>query len=37
MSHVHGQGRISILEKPYTGEMLLRTVRKSLDDAQIAA
>jgi two-component system, cell cycle sensor histidine kinase and response regulator CckA len=37
MSHVYDRGRISILEKPYTGDMLLRTVRQALDDAQITA
>jgi two-component system, cell cycle sensor histidine kinase and response regulator CckA len=37
ISHFRGQGRIRILEKPYTSEMLLRTVRQSLDDAQVTA
>jgi two-component system, cell cycle sensor histidine kinase and response regulator CckA len=37
MSHVRGQSRISILEKPYTGDLLLRTVRQALDDALITA
>jgi two-component system cell cycle sensor histidine kinase/response regulator CckA len=37
ISNAHGFRRVKILEKPYTGEMLLRTVRQALDDAQIAA
>jgi two-component system cell cycle sensor histidine kinase/response regulator CckA len=37
MAHLHAGGRITILEKPYTAEALLRTVRQALDDTQILA
>jgi CheY-like chemotaxis protein len=36
VSRLPGQVRISILEKPFTADALLRTVRQALDDAAIA-
>ena len=37
VSRLPGQVRISILEKPFTADALLRTVRRALDDAAITA
>jgi two-component system, cell cycle sensor histidine kinase and response regulator CckA len=37
VSRLHGYARISILEKPYTADTLLQTVRQVLGDTSIAA